>query len=95
MRPLADHNVDDGGLLGSNNAQCDLRSDAVGPEVLEYLSDSRNGLAVPADDAVADKKTCCCPGSIFFEFDNNGSRRTMFVAQRMQLSADIAAPDCA
>ena len=95
MRPLADDNVDDGRLMGSHNAQRDLRPDAVGPEVLEYLSDPRDGLAVPTDDAVAHKKTCRCPGSIFVEFDNNGSRTTMFVAQRMQLNADIAAPDCA
>ena len=95
MRPLANYNVDDGRLMGSHSAQRDFRADAVGPEALEYLPDPRHGFAIPADDAVANKKTRRCPRSLFVEFDNDGSRASMFVAQRMQLNADIAAPDCA
>ena len=95
MRPLADDNVDDGRLIGSQNAQRDPRPDAVGPELLEYLSHSPDGFAVPADNAVADEKTRCCPGSIFVELDNDGSCTAMFIAQRMHLNADIAARNCA
>ncbi len=78
-----------GRLIGAQDAQRHFRPGAAGTEMPEDLPNSRHGVAVPTDDAVAHQQASPLRlhhGSARLELDNDGTGTALAVAQRMQLN---------
>src|ERR1700733_4791946 len=81
MWPLAHNNIDLGLLTAPQNAEGDLGTDAVGPQMPEDLSGARHILAVPADDAVANDEAGCGTWSLLVEMNDDGTGASLSVPQ--------------
>ena len=93
MWPLAHNNIDLGLPTAPQNAEGDLGTDAVGPQMPEDLSGARHIFTVPTDDAVAHDEAGCGTWSVLVEMNDDGTGASLSVPQWMQLNAKVTAGD--